>query len=76
MNTDKAINTMLDKSGMSRRKVSSAIGRHPNFLTVTLQKESIPRVDTLAALANAMGYELVLRGHGDEIVIDPPTQEQ
>ena len=75
MNADQAINQMIESSGKSRRRVSQDIGRHPNFITVTLNKGSVPRADTLAAIAGATGYELVLRGNGDEIVIDPPVAD-
>lgn len=75
MRPDQVLPSMVERSGMKKRAISRAIGKHENYLAVTLQKNSIPQIDTMAALANAMGYELVLRGHGEEIIIDPPSQD-
>ncbi|MEG0374213.1 MAG: hypothetical protein RR672_01150 [Raoultibacter sp.] len=76
MNTRAAIETMMKGSRYNGSQLSSAMGKHRNFLSTTFTKGSIPRVDTLAHMAQVMGYELVLKGHGEEIVIDPPEDEK
>ena len=64
MNTKDAIQRMCELGGKSQRTVSKEIGRAPTFLSSSLTKGSIPRVDTMAAIARTCGFELVLRGHG------------
>lgn len=64
MNTRDAIERMCELGEKSQRTVSKEIGRNPTFLGTTLSKGSIPRVDTMAAIAKACGFELLLRGHG------------
>ena len=64
MNTRDAIAKMCEISGKSQRSVSSEIGKAPTFISSTLNKGSVPRIDTMAKIAEACGFELVLRGHG------------
>lgn len=64
MNTRDAIERMCDLAGKSQRTISKEIGRNPTFLGTTLSKGSVPRVDTMAKIAETCGFELVLRGHG------------
>ena len=64
MDTREAIERMCEEAGKSQRAVSAEIGRAPTFLSTTLHKGSGPKVDTMAAIARACGFELVLRGHG------------
>ena len=64
MNTKEAIEKMCEMAGKSQRTVSKEIGRAPTFVGSSLHKGSVPRVDTMAAIARACGFELVLRGHG------------
>ena len=64
MKTREAIEKMCELSGKSQRAVSSEIGKAPTFIGSSLHKGSIPRVDTMAAIARSCGFELVLRGHG------------
>ena len=66
---------MVNGSGMSRRQVSLQLGHHENFITTKIQERGIPKVDTLAEIAAVCGYQLQLVGHGETIVIDPPTRE-
>lgn len=67
MNVKQAIDKMCEEAGKSQRTVSKEIGRNPSFLSTSMSKGSVPRVDTMAAIARACGFELVLRGHGVEI---------
>lgn len=64
MDPREAIERMCQEAGKSQRTVSTEIGRAPTFLSTTLHKGSVPRVDTMSAIADACGFELVLRGHG------------
>lgn len=70
-----AIDRMLETSGETKAGVSGALGKHRNYLSSTIYQKAVPKTDTMAEIANAMGYELVLRGHGEEIVIDAPGAE-
>lgn len=69
MNVKQAIDKMCEEAGKSQRTVSKEIGRNPSFLSTSMSKGSVPRVDTMAAIARACGFELVLRGHGVEIFL-------
>ena len=64
MNVKQAIDKMCAEAGKSQRTVSKEIGRNPSFLSTSMSKGSIPRVDTMAAIARSCGFELVLHGHG------------
>lgn len=75
MDTHEAIRAMMEGSRISGRALSVAMGKHPNFVSSTLTKGSVPRVDTLARMADVMGYRLVLEGRGERIPIDPPAPE-
>ena len=67
MNVKQAIDKMCEEAGKSQRTVSKEIGRNPSFLSTSMSKGSVPRVDTMVKIAGACGFELVLRGHGVEI---------
>lgn len=62
---------MIEQSGLSARKVSTEIGRHPNYLGATLAKGSDVGIANVARIAEKTGYEVILKGHDEEIKIDP-----
>lgn len=70
MNVSESIRRMCEKSGKGPVEVSYAIGRSKAFLSSALTRGTIPRVDTLAKVAQACGYRLVLESNTDKIVID------
>ena len=69
MGVGEAIRRMMEVSGMNAVEVSRAIGRSDTYVSTTLSKGSIPQVNTLAAMAEAMGFELALCKQGVEIRI-------
>lgn len=59
---------MVAASGKPLSQVSTEIGRARTFLNASMAREGwSPRADTLAEICGACGYELVARGHGEEI---------
>ena len=60
---------MVRGSGKSARDVSREMGRHYQFITNTVTRKSVPKLDTFVKIAVACGYEVVLRGHGEEVTI-------
>lgn len=76
MNTREAIEHMMRKSRYNGSQLSLAMGRNRNFLSTTFAKGSIPRVDTLAKMAEIMGYTIILENNGDRIEIDPPKSRE
>lgn len=74
MRVHDAIRKMLAGTGNSARGVSAAIGRGPTFLSATFTHARSMQTNTLAAVAAACGYELVLRPRegddGEAFVID------
>ena len=70
MMTDEAIRHMCKVAGKGTPVVSRDIGRGSSFVGSILSRGSVPKADTLARIAEACGYEVVLRGHGEEITIE------
>ena len=60
MKPNDAIKRMLEQSGQSASGVSQALGKHRTHLSVAFDRDTTPRVDTLAAIASVCGYELLL----------------
>lgn len=71
MDTTDCIRHIVEQSGKSGIKISNAIGRSDYFISTTVSKGSDVGCSTMAAIADACGYELILKGHGEEIPIDP-----
>ena len=72
MDATSAIRQMLATSGLSARAASSMMGRAETFIKTILRRNSSSRVDTLAAIADVCGYDLILmpRDGAGFIVID------
>lgn len=70
MRTGEAIRHMCDKAGKGTTIVSRDIGRGSSFVGSILSRGSVPKADTLAEIAEACGYELMLVGHGEQITIE------
>lgn len=75
MSARAAMVRIVDTSGMSRRQLSVSMGRYPQYLNQKVNDKQTPKADTLAEVARVCGYELLLRGHDTEIIIDPPDKE-
>ena len=71
MKTTDAIRRLCESSGMGTIEVSQAMGKSRGYLSATISRGNVPRADTLAQIAQACGYELVLEGRGERIVIEP-----
>lgn len=69
MDAKEAIRLIIKTSGKSGRQVAREIGRSESFISSSLAQGVCPRVDTLAHVAHACGYELVLvpRNEADRI---------
>lgn len=76
MDSAKLIRTMMDESGMRGVDLSRAMGRSSVYMATVLSRNSVPRLDTFTEMANAMGYEVVIRGHGSEhLIMVEPSEE-
>lgn len=60
MDASNAMRMMIETSGKSGRQVAREIGRSASFVSSSLAQGVCPRADTLARIAHACGYELVL----------------
>ena len=72
-----AIKAMIDRSNASASDISRSMGRNWNFISNTLNRGSVPKADTLALIADACDYDLVLmsRSDGYDFVIAPHGKE-
>ena len=73
MNAHDAVIEMLNDAGMSSRQAAKALGRSPGYLTHITNGTSTPNANTLAAVADVCGYDLVIRRriNDQDIIIDP-----
>ena len=66
-----AIKHMCEQSGQGVVGASQALGKSRMYLSALISRGSYPRTDTLVQIAQACGYEVVLEGQGERIVLDP-----
>lgn len=74
MRADKVLRSILDKEGVSSTRASERIGKNKSYVSVILSNHVIPKTDTMAAICDAVGYDLIARSREDgyEFTIDPP----
>jgi hypothetical protein len=61
---------MCSTSGKGTVQVSRELGKSKAYVSATINRGNVPRVDTLAEIAKACGYKVVLEGHGERIELD------
>lgn len=67
MEAFEAVRRIVDGAGVSRAEASRRMGKGDKFINSILVRERTPRVDTLALIARACGWRLVLeREDGSE----------
>lgn len=73
MNAHEVLRKITRSTGMTDIELSVAMGKNTNYLGVIRNRKTIPRADTFAMIADASGYDLLVRNRTDneEIVIDP-----
>ena len=68
---------IVDSAGVSKSDIGRKLGRGDRYLRNTMSRGSLPRVDNFSMIADACGYDLLLRKRSDnsEILIDPPEND-
>lgn len=71
MTTKEALSRMMEASGRNGNELSLSLGKHRNFIASSLSRDPWnPTIETLAAIARACGFSVVLEGHGERIEIE------
>lgn len=70
MQAKDAVAELVALSGKSAITVSREMGRADAYISMTISRKSIPKLDTFAEIAAACGYEVVLRSPEHEITIE------
>lgn len=65
-----AVAEIVAMSGKGPIAVSREMGRSDTYVSMTISRGSVPKLDTFVEIAAACGFELVLRGEGREIAIE------
>lgn len=77
MQVDEVIKGLIERSGMSYRAASAALGKSPNWAGVTAQHGRVPKLDTVADVADVAGCDVAIidRATGETVgVIEPPRR--
>lgn len=61
MKPDEFVRVLSDTYPEGQRELSRSMGRTSNWIATMLSNGTKPRLDTAAAIADACGYELVVR---------------
>lgn len=59
------IRAMMAQSGMTNRRLSTTLGREESFIGTTLYKKQKPSVLLFARIADACGYDTLVRRRDD-----------
>lgn len=79
MQADQALRLLIAHSGRSGRAVSVDLGHVPTWASVSTQPGRVPKLDTLADVADVAGVDVVLRDRatGEELgTIEPPRRSR
>ena len=71
----KALRHIVNMSGRAQEKLAEYMGYSRSYITSTLARGSILKLDTISRVAHACGYRLYLVGHGETIEITDDTPD-
>ena len=71
-----AIQKMLNESGKSQNALAEHLGRTRQSISNMFRTKADVRVDTLARMAEFMGYKLLLKSKDDTIEIVPRKEDE
>ena len=71
-----AIQKMLNESGKSQNALAEHLGRTRQSISNMFRTKADVRVDTLARMAEFMGYKLLLKSKDDAIEIVPRKEDE
>ena len=73
MHAVKVLQTILAREHLIPSQVSRAIGKPQTFVSTIFNTERMPQTDTLIAILDACGYDLIARNRANdsEHVIEP-----
>ena len=71
-----AIQKMLNESGKSQNALAEYLGRARQSISNMFRTKADVRVDTLARMAEFMGYKLLLKSKDDTIEIVPRKEDE
>jgi len=71
-----AIKRMVDNNGISRMEASRRMGRNRCYIGNMLARKSMPSTSIFALIANTLGYDVVVEGHGDRFTISPTDKDE
>jgi len=71
MDASEALRRMIRMSGKSNRQISREIGKADSFVSASLAQGVRPRIDTFARIAEACGYEVLVRSADDSFSLTP-----
>ena len=77
MRTDEALRLLIAHSGRSGRALAADLGHAPTWTSVATQSGRVPRLDTLADVADVAGVDVALvdRETGETLgTIEPPRR--
>lgn len=70
-NVLRSVRRMLDNADVSASEVSRRIGRTSGYMGSMIYNGTVPRTDLFVSIANACGYDVIVRGHGEEWSLTP-----
>lgn len=65
MSYKQIVRRLVDSSGVSMRQLSDRMGRSPNYVYNLANEQGGLELSTFQSLADACGYDLILRPRGD-----------
>ena len=75
MKTIDAVRAVAERTGTPTTHIGPKMGKSPKYFSANASRGSTPQADTVAAMAETMGYRLALVPRGDvppsAVVIDP-----
>ena len=78
MNSMDALRAVAADAGVPITHIGRAMGKRDNYVSVAINKGTDPKAGTLAAMAEACGYALVLLPADDvpdgAVKVDPPAK--
>lgn len=75
MRVSDVLSEITDTRKITMQAASLSLGRHRNYVVSATRAES-PQLATVVSIADAYGYDVVIRKRSDgrEILVDPPER--